>query len=501
MQTELEQRLRRCSTLPTLPGVALRVLDLGNDPDTSLGEVAETITCDPALASKLLKAANSPLYGQRRKTENLRQALSLVGLNAALTLALSFSLRGAVSADRTQVDMQHYWRRSLIAAEACRLLGTQQGLHCREELFLAGLLHDIGMLALERALPEAYGPLLAGCPSHDALVLAEHDAFGVDHAAVGAWLLKHWGLPDYLVQAVAGSHQPNAASAPMRGTVLAPYTAVASCMAELWFQPESEAMRAAAWTAAAQWLHLSQADYQEVLESMAATLPEVAHLFEITLPDTSQITGLLEQAQELLTVRTLLQAQEATAARSRAEALEAKAQDLEHQSQRDGLTGLYNRRFFNARLAEEFANAQRHGWPLAVALIDLDHFKQVNDRHGHQAGDTVLLNVARLFMAKLRDTDVVARYGGEEFIVLLPGTAIPGAEIVLDRILDALRATPHPVGGTAPLTVTASIGLAVGKGRTLFTEPAALVEAADQALYAAKHGGRDRRVTYRPRVG
>ncbi len=151
----------------------------------------------------------------------------------------------------------------------------------------------------------------------------------------------------------------------------------------------------------------------------------------------------------------------------------------------DGLTGVSNRRVFEETLRREAARATRTGEPLSLVLLDVDHFKQVNDRHGHQVGDDVLRHVGRVLADAGRGSDLSARYGGEEFAVLLPACDGPEAVAVADRLRAGLAAG-------APVPITASAGVAtLGAGAPT---PEALVGAADGALYEAKGAGRDRAV-------
>ena len=155
----------------------------------------------------------------------------------------------------------------------------------------------------------------------------------------------------------------------------------------------------------------------------------------------------------------------------------------------DPLTSLYNRRHFFVLAEREFGRAVRYQRAVALLMVDLDHFKSVNDRYGHPAGDEVLRGVAGRCADNLRGIDVLGRYGGEEFIALLPETDWAGAREAAERVRDAIRATPLPTRA-GPVSVTVSIGFAVCTADS--ADLAALVEHADQALYAAKIAGRDR---------
>src|ERR687892_133151 len=157
----------------------------------------------------------------------------------------------------------------------------------------------------------------------------------------------------------------------------------------------------------------------------------------------------------------------------------------------DGLTGVWNRRYLQLTLTKEIERAQRFGRPLSVLMMDIDHFKLVNDAHGHHVGDEVLVELTRRTMSTIRgQIDALARYGGEEFVVVLPETPTDGAKVVADKILAVIRHRPFVEDEQGGVPLTVSIGVAA------FPEDAAtadeLVRAADLAMYRAKEAGRDR---------
>ncbi len=162
---------------------------------------------------------------------------------------------------------------------------------------------------------------------------------------------------------------------------------------------------------------------------------------------------------------------------------------LQQQAWRDELTGLDNRRRFAELARREIELSRRNGQPLAVALLDIDDFKRVNDLHGHAAGDALLAAVAAALAGSLRATDLSARWGGEEFAVLLLGTRAGGALPVLERVRSAVRGLPPVGAGTSALRVSVSIGVATGQADEAFDT---LVNRADRAMYRAKQAGKDR---------
>jgi diguanylate cyclase (GGDEF)-like protein len=160
----------------------------------------------------------------------------------------------------------------------------------------------------------------------------------------------------------------------------------------------------------------------------------------------------------------------------------------------DALTGLYNRRHLDERLGSELAAAERHGRPLSLLLVDVDHFKEVNDAHGHLAGDETLKMVAFVLRGAVRKEDVLARYGGEEFVVIARETPLQGARALAERIRRAVERSRCSWQGTE-LGVTVSIGVTVSVGLTEYAPGRSereFLQAADRALYAAKQQGRNR---------
>lgn len=167
-------------------------------------------------------------------------------------------------------------------------------------------------------------------------------------------------------------------------------------------------------------------------------------------------------------------------------------QELQALSQRDGLTGLFNRRTYEERVTNQWAISSRARQPLAILMMDVDHFKDYNDHYGHQAGDDCLKAVAQTLANTLqRPADVLARYGGEEFIALLPDTDVRGAALVAETLRSEVESLgiPHACSSAGDV-VTISVGVAVAE-YTTGTSPAELVREADEALYIAKARGRN----------
>lgn len=166
-----------------------------------------------------------------------------------------------------------------------------------------------------------------------------------------------------------------------------------------------------------------------------------------------------------------------------------QAVNLEDSNQRDGLTGLYNRKFLEEQITQEVQRAKRYDWPLAFAMIDADHFKNINDTYGHPEGDVVLRTLSSRMQGMLRSSDTLCRYGGEEFALIIPNISQEHARPLLERLRKAIEELEVETNDGKRIKVTVSIGVAQFDGSISSGE---LVRRADEALYAAKQAGRNR---------
>lgn len=199
------------------------------------------------------------------------------------------------------------------------------------------------------------------------------------------------------------------------------------------------------------------------------------------------ITDIKHTQDELLAAKAELEAQN----QALEDRVQERTRELELLSTTDPLTGARNRRYLMDQAALEVARAQRYGHPLSCLLFDIDHFKRVNDTHGHDVGDQVLIAICMAVQAMLRPADTLARYGGEEFVVLLPDTDLEQARYAGERIRAAMQNMPVRTPGVdAPLRITVSVGVATLS--VLHANADALFKAADTAMYRAKEGGRNR---------
>ncbi len=474
----LQRKLQACRTLPSVPAVALQVLALCKDEQAEISQISKVLEGDPALCAEVLKFANSASYGLRCQVATLDRAVALLGINTTLSLALSFSfVRGLRKDEEALFDHAAFWRRSAILAEATRAIGGWAKAATRDELFLAGLLQDIGMLALNKAVPELYGPVTAESKgNHDILVEIEREKLGADHAAVGAWLLGKWNLPENLQAAVAGSHKPSVDHG--KFDVLVRSAALAGSIAGIWSNPQTAEAVARARETSIVLFNIPENQFNRLLGEITVALPASTSNLDINIGSDEALNLLLDQAREALVLLSLQ--------------TEHRAQEIQERSQTDPLTSLFNRAYMDQILPRYFSIAQKSIQPLSILFLDIDHFKNVNDSYGHQSGDHVLVSVARTLRAALRGPDIVGRYGGEEFLCLLPNTPQDGAALVGERLRAAIASHRCELSGKHRIGVTISVGCATMSSDRLFRDIEELIDAADKCLYAAKKAGRNR---------
>jgi len=497
MTPELEKKLQSCPGLPSPTIVALQIITLANEPEIDLHRFIRILNCDPALASKILRIANSPLYPYSKKIGNLHQALMVLGLNATVSLALSFSLMKSLQTSRgSGLDYTLYWKRALIAGAACRVLGTTCGLSEIEELYLASLMQDLGMLALDQVFPDLYHPQALDQACHASITSHEHQCLEVQHAAVGSWLLTQWNFPDRLRLAVAGSDDPSRIPPQDARAKFVYCVSLSGKIAEIFLRESHGDYLQTVKEEARTWLNLTPEVLMKILETTQELLPETEKIFQTDLQTWTEPQTILEKARESLLLRSLQTLKEVQELQINNAAIEAQFHNLEEIHRHDPLTGSLTRACLDQHLETSFEQALAKEECLTLVFGDLDKFKSVNDTHGHQAGDAVLQSTARLLLSKVRTTDIVGRYGGEEFVLILPKTSSAAAEMVCKRILTAFRSTPHEIANDQRITVTISLGIATHTPDCPYSKITDLLHAADEALYRSKAHGGNRHTSY-----
>lgn len=203
--------IRQIEDLPSLPAVVMDLLNNIDNEDLDIGVLAQKVTLDQALTAKTLRFANSSLYGSGSQVTTLQQAITVLGVRTMRNLITAAAMTGCFPKGKIQFfDFKGFWRHSIATAICADVLASLRQVD-QDHAFTAGLLHDIGRLVLVTRFPEPYQEVLAYRTAHDChLLTAEQDIMGIDHAAAGRMLARHWHFSDILQQAIGGHHEPDA---------------------------------------------------------------------------------------------------------------------------------------------------------------------------------------------------------------------------------------------------------------------------------------------------
>jgi len=490
MKPDLLRQLANCKNMPTLPAVAVRIMEICQQPEPDLPAAARVIATDPGLSARLLRMANSPILGAHHQVTTISHAIAMLGFNSLRSLAISLSLGPSLKAG-DQRWFRTTWKRSALAAVSARSLASKLGYPEVEEAFLAGLMQDIGMVGLACFDTAGYSAILeSSLASHSNLIEREREQYECDHAEVGRWLAGRWNLPSSFAAVIGASHRGGLARNEAEPGVikLSKIVAVSGTFADVWLQADAAAATRLAATSAAEVLNLSETSFHATLGDVRGAMAEVCALLEVSLESTDVLDGILEEAREALLLSAVsvdIRAREDLAN------LTLQTRKAEARSRQDSLTGLSNRAALEEFLSRQIESCRTGVEPLSLLIVDIDHFKRVNDRHGHLAGDQILRSVAATLQKCFRPRDLVARYGGEEFVVVLPETPHAGAVVAAERCRKAIESLMDESSDGTPIRVTASFGCVTAfPGDPM--SPQSLVAAADQALYQAKNSGRNR---------
>jgi diguanylate cyclase (GGDEF)-like protein len=468
-----------------LSTLARQIVHAAVQPEVSVAELASLAERDVGFAARLLSIVNSPVHGFKSKVHDVRHASAMLGVRGMQDIALAMSVTdmiplGPAGEAFTGISMRR--------ATAARLLAERLKLPSPGEYFTTGLVLEMGLLSsarsdLEKASSAAKAPAATR-------VVRERAAGLSPHPALGGELAEEWELPETLVHAIRAHHDLAPPKEPLSHVAWA-----AERIAAVYEGGDVRENRAGAITAMS-GLGLGRSDADALLQELPEAMRLHATSFGRSVGQQPDVEKVLKDANAMLyelvgSYKDLIKTLEGVVEEKSAlvESLRQANEKLATLAATDGLTNLMNRRAFMEALVRDVSRARRARVPLSLIMIDVDHFKSVNDKYGHQVGDYVLVQVAQALARTVRVGDLLGRFGGEEFIVLLPGTEPKNAMVVAERLRAAVGAIEIK-GSFGAFRVTASLGVASVPGDA--ANPDELVSRADQALYAAKGAGRDR---------
>ncbi len=488
--------------LPTLPTVASEIITLTAREDTTLADIANLVSKDTALSAKILKVSNSAFYSFAQQISSINQAVSILGINAVRSLVLSFSFLSMKGGrKKTHFDFEQFWKNSLACAVASKLILERVEGADTEEIFICGLLQNLGELILARTFPEEYGAVLSRITEeqYDALN-AEEDSFGTTHPVIGYEVAKNWGFPEVLLLPILYHHDPlqyEGGIDKIEVTCKASY--LSDLLVSILYSDKPQEFHKRFRKEAKKMLGLKNEDLEHILSEVHIQVDQAGKYFGLRIKNTKSIQEILQEANIRLSLINLdfdQMNQELIKTKMKLEDLTAELREknkiLNNLANIDGLTEIYNHRFFQNSLDNEINRAFRNETELSLLLIDIDLFKKFNDTYGHQVGDFILKEFSAVLKKEIRKYDTLARYGGEEFTVILPDTSAEEALAVAEK----LRTAVDEYVFRDPQTnyhITASFGVATARPVTddNFSK-GNFINMADTALYSAKEAGRNR---------
>jgi diguanylate cyclase (GGDEF)-like protein len=489
--------LKNNANFPSPPCIVLRLMESIRKDNFSFTEIAGIIKSDPALTTRVLTMVNSSFYSLPTKVGNIERALAIMGVNAVKNIALSFMLVSNLQLDKEgPFDLNYFWRRAITAAVSAELLAARFNVR-DDDTFVIALLQDIGIFVIYSGSPKYYAKLLEEKKTGNLrLEVMEDRVFGFNHQEVGSELLRIWGLPENIYMPIRHHHMHGEAPEQIRS--LSRILFLSNMVSSLYNDAQCcEKVRHIA-ELVKNGMGIHDAELEIFIDEIGNKTVEICSYFDIPPDDMKPFSQILQEANEELsrlnieyeTIFVRLREEKLKAERLSHE-LEKSNRKLSEISFEDSLTGLYNRRYFNDIIDKEVKRAERYGMNFSILIFDIDFFKQVNDSHGHHAGDFVLKRVGEVLKRIKRGTDIAVRYGGDEFVVVLPATDFKQSLIFAERLRAAIEGTDIAVLGNT-IRITISVGVTVYlPGRTA-TSHECLLEIADKALYDAKKSGGNR---------
>ena len=390
MNAEVIEEILSCPSLPSLPAVAARVIELAGNEEVSLDELASTIQTDQALASKVLRTVNSSYYGLRSRCGSIRKAISMLGLSPIKSLSLGFSLVSSLQEiEGDGFDFDAYWRRALFAAAGARHFAEAMRIETSDEVFLGALMQDVGMVASWVTLADRYSALLAKTDGdHSKLAKFELESLEMTHGDIGAMLCERWRLPQSLVIPVRYHERPTAA--PQEFSKATRCLALGTMLYEAMDGEDRATKLRRLYTKAKEWINLNASEVDEIGAKVASELKELSDLFQLDAGE--PIDGeaiLVEAAQRMMELETSGEARP----------------DLEF----DGVASLLlderftsprtltlNARGFQEALTRSIEAAKSGESEVTLLIAGLDRYADLNDQVGAEGVAKIQLGACTL---------------------------------------------------------------------------------------------------------
>ena len=494
---ELTPEALAIDQLPSPPAAMRMILRASSDQAFSLDDLADLVCYEPSFAVALLRAANSAYYNRKAPICSARRATLTLGARTVRNHAVAHVLRVAAQGlNLGDFDAHLFWEDSVLRATISLVLAEIAGCEDPQDACTVGLIQDGGILLLAASWPDQARQLQKNRRKtcNDRLDF-ERELSGTNHAEVLGQIGARWGLPNDIVDAIAGHHDPAAQVRTRRASRLLEISRVADAIFDVFPAPMNKEVLARAVALLSRLPSRRNVSLSEVISAVERRAPAVAREQRIAYREQGPIGGLVAEAVSSMVRITnhyetvTKELEELLLEKKRmARKLEQSNSQLTRLATTCGLTGVSNRRYFTEVLKHTFDQGARSNQPSSLVMFDLDHFKTVNDTHGHAAGDDVLRVITERVGRVLRPSDLQGRLGGEEFAVVLPNTDEESALAVAERARRAICDEPIETRGGILIPVSASFG---GITVTARTTPDEMLRCADDAMYISKSEGRN----------
>ena len=488
MDTKLLEDILNCPTLPSLPTVAIRVLELTSDPDVEMGELAKEIQNDQGIAAKILRTVNSSFYGLRKRCSSIDHALVMLGLGPVKSLVLGFSLVSTVKAEEgDEFDYIGYWERGLTSAIAAKFAAEMSGnKQIVDVAFLAGLFQDVGMVAMHRTIGGEYLNVVGHTEGdHAKLAKLELDSFEIQHSTVGAMLCENWKMPHEIVIPVRYHDRPTAC--PQEFSQVARCVALGNLIHEMLGAENPTELLRKCYAKGSSWLGFTESQIDELVKSTGSSTKELAKLFSVnvgSIPDPEEV---LQKADRQLIELSKNQKIEGFAAKQLTDLINSE-------DGTDPITGTIMRDGFTLAVREAFKRAHSGEFSLSIVQIVLNGFDEIGDTIGENAQDEVAIGTSVLLRRQFEPLGgVVCRLADSIFAVVIPSAERSETTQISKACCEEFTkrvTTWIPDSEGVVDCVLASVGVATldDDTRPIFKTPDMLVQAASRAVIAAKAG-------------
>jgi diguanylate cyclase (GGDEF)-like protein len=480
--SSLSKLMATDARLPTMPAVAARLIEMRDQPDVELEDILRLLSSDPAIASTIMRYVNSPAYLMGAQVETLDRAVVVMGFKAVINIALSLSLtRGLIEQQGEGLDYTLFWQRSLYAATAVRVLGKAVHEKALDELFMAALFQDIGMLALDCIQPDFYRGIRVDQCSHRAFHTAERMQLGTDHAALGGSLLAQWGLHPRTVQAVCDSHN----SGRDIDDIFTSCVIASGALADFFISEGGEDAFRVVFSQMYRLFSIREPECKQILIRVLADIRNVTNLFAEGLPAVG--SGLAinvsdGSSQSGADHSTALADQPAAYRQDYLSVLRS----VEFLIDGVEIEGLMSRAAFENSVKNSFKMLRKE--PISVVFVSINNLRVLEETHGAKVAKLLLRVVGRKVLENIRVEDFATRYG-DSFALLLIGSAAESARVALQRVVDVFIDARYTIANDEKVALSLNAGIAGQTPQLRYESHEAMMDASAQALLRAKQIG------------